>query len=251
MNNNHSQYKTLSVSSTNNHRKKYNFFTPKLSYKVTKSQTPQIKYFSPIRYNIAFNSKSNKDIITSPPYIQFPTRNYEIQTLCKDYHSCLYKTDTKKHISNYIDTIETKMNLFAYKLKQNEKTISEYEDDNLEIIFKLTNKNNKSKNVMKELQNEKNEIEELKNALNNLNKQTHNYSVEEIKSRENTFAMEEKIKSLKVNIENENNIVTDMKQKVKELKMKVVALRKILDPPSAKFSLFLKDVAKLISHKPI
>jgi hypothetical protein len=75
--------------------------------------------------------------------------------------------------------------------------------------------------------------------------------VEEIKSRENTFAMEEKIKSLKVNIENENNIVTDMKQKVKELKMKVVALRKILDPPSAKFSLFLKDVAKLISHKPI
>ena len=98
---------------------------------------------------------------------------------------------------------------------------------------------------------EKNDIEELKNALNNLNKQTHNYSVEEIKSRENTFAMEEKIKSLKVNIENENNIVTDMKQKVKELKMKVVALRKILDPPSAKFSLFLKDVAKLISHKPI
>ena len=138
------------------------------------------------------------------------------------------------------------MNLFAYKLKQNEKTISEYEDNNLEIIFKLTNKNNKSKNVMKELQNEKNEIKELKNALNNLNKQTHNYSVEEIKSKENTFSMEEKIKSLKVNIENENNIVTDMKQKVKELKMKVVALRKILDPPSAKFSLFLKDVSFLI-----
>lgn len=201
------------------------------------------------KYDIPFRYESSKFIITSKQDIKNPKSKYSINTLCKDYHKCVFKKRIKNHYTDFIDLVSDKMKLTNRNIKTSSEAYELCMEDNLKRMFERDELLKKSDYYKKHIALEKEAITKLKQQLLEIYSDTKHKEIESMQLQEQIIKMNEDIKQLKPKIEEqmkENKILSDQ---FKSYHDQVIKLRQILFPQPNKFDLFVKDIAKLISAK--
>lgn len=201
------------------------------------------------RFDISFKTQSSKHVITSPSYALYPNKNYEINTLCKEEHECMFKNDRKKDIKNYIGKLEDKMISVNEQIEKKKYDNDVIAEENLKIAFEQDKIAEEREYLKRQIPLVKESIEKIRNRIINIQNETNSFEVYTIKSREEILIMQERIKKLKVDIENQIKENTKAKYELQTVQKNVAELKQKLNPQSERYRNFIKDITKLISTK--
>ena len=201
------------------------------------------------RFDISFKTQSSKHVITSPSYALYPDKNYEINTLCKEEHECMFKNSRKNVMKNYIEKLEDKMINVNEQIKKKKYDNDVISEENLKLIFEQDKIAEEREFLKRQIPLVKESIAKIRNRIIDVQNETNSYEVNTIKSKEEILIMQERIKKLKIDIENQIKENTKIKYELQNVQKNVTELKQKLNPKSERYRNFIKDITKLISTK--
>ena len=121
--------------------------------------------------------------------------------------------------------------------------------ENLKLIFEQDKIAEEREYLKRQIPLVKESIAKIRNRIIDVQNETNSFEVNTIKSREEILIMQERIKKLKIDIENQIKENTKIKYELQNVQKNVTELKQKLNPKSERYRNFIKDITKLISTK--